>query len=184
MRRGGSRPTSRSCRGCCGRRKRAASGAGRALVSFREDIIAGRSQLRLTTLSLPTHREVVVAAFRISALGAPHLTEPPGSRAFPAACLHSTPPRSNESITDGQRITRVGGLFMSLSGTFVAATNLEGMCGLLQIDCCGEARDCCNAREHVVCGSENAGLHWLTAIRPRSRLRSHSCGPEAGGVGG
>jgi hypothetical protein len=72
---------------------------------------------------------------------------------------------------------------MSLSGTFVAATNLEGMCGLLQIDCCGEARDCCNAREHVVCGSENAGpdgLHWLTAIRPRSRLRSHSCGPEQG----
>jgi hypothetical protein len=40
-----------------------------------------------------THREVVAAAFRISALGAPHSKEPPGSRAFPAACLHSTPPR-------------------------------------------------------------------------------------------
>jgi hypothetical protein len=30
--------------------------------------IAGRSQLRLTTFSLPTHREVVAAASRISAL--------------------------------------------------------------------------------------------------------------------
>jgi hypothetical protein len=55
--------------------------------------IAGRSQLRRATLSLPTHREVVAAAFRISALVAPHSKEPPGSRAFPAACLHSTPPR-------------------------------------------------------------------------------------------
>jgi hypothetical protein len=35
----------------------------------------------------------VAAAFRISALSAPHSKEPPGSRAFPAACLHSTPPR-------------------------------------------------------------------------------------------
>jgi hypothetical protein len=55
-------------------------------------IIAGRSQLRRATLSLPTHREVVAAAFRISALGAP-FKRAPGSRAFPAACLHSTPPR-------------------------------------------------------------------------------------------
>ncbi len=49
--------------------------------------IAGRSQLRLATFSLPTHREVVAAAFRISALGAPYKGAP-GSRAFPAACLH------------------------------------------------------------------------------------------------
>jgi hypothetical protein len=53
----------------------------------------GRSQLRRATLSLPTHREVVAAAFRISALGAPHSKEPSGSRTFPAARLHSTPPR-------------------------------------------------------------------------------------------
>jgi hypothetical protein len=58
--------------------------------------VAGRSQLRLATFSLPTHREVVAAAFRISALGAPE--EAPGSRAFHAACLHSTPPRLRESI--------------------------------------------------------------------------------------
>jgi hypothetical protein len=58
--------------------------------------VAGRSQLRLATFSLPTHREVVAAAFRISALGAPD--EAPGSRAFHAACLHSTPPRLRESI--------------------------------------------------------------------------------------
>src|SRR5260370_30627133 len=31
-------------------------------------LIAGRSPLRLATFSLPTHREVVAAAFRISAL--------------------------------------------------------------------------------------------------------------------
>ena len=43
--------------------------------------------------SLPTHREVVTAALRISALGAPHSKKPPGSRAFRAACLLSTPPR-------------------------------------------------------------------------------------------
>jgi hypothetical protein len=49
--------------------------------------------------SLPTHREVVAAALRISALGAPHSKKPPGSRAFRAACLHSTPPRHpNQSI--------------------------------------------------------------------------------------
>src|SRR5271155_1524763 len=35
-------------------------------------MIAGRSPLRLATFSLPTHREVVAAASRISALGAPH----------------------------------------------------------------------------------------------------------------
>ena len=56
-------------------------------------IIAGRSQLRRATLSLPTHREVVAAAFRISALGAPQLKEPPAPVRFHAACLHSTPPR-------------------------------------------------------------------------------------------
>src|SRR5215471_4048346 len=37
-----------------------------------EGIIAGRSPLRLATLSLPTHREVVAAAFRISALVPPN----------------------------------------------------------------------------------------------------------------
>jgi hypothetical protein len=35
-----------------------------------EGIIAGRSPLRLATLSLPTHREVVAAAFRISGYAA------------------------------------------------------------------------------------------------------------------
>jgi hypothetical protein len=35
-------------------------------------LIAGRSPLRLATLSLPTHREVVAAAFRISALVPPN----------------------------------------------------------------------------------------------------------------
>jgi hypothetical protein len=69
------------------------------------EIIAGRSQLRLATLSLPTHREVVAAAFRISALGTP-IKRAPGSRAFLAACLHSTPPRSNESVTDDQIIAQ------------------------------------------------------------------------------
>jgi hypothetical protein len=49
-------------------------------------------------LSLPTHREVVAAAFRISALVAPHSKEPPGSRAFPAACLHSTPGGGKDSV--------------------------------------------------------------------------------------
>src|SRR5690349_7274966 len=34
-------------------------------------LIAGRSPLRLATFSLPTHREVVAAAFRISALVPP-----------------------------------------------------------------------------------------------------------------
>ena len=68
------------------------------LAVRRHELIAGRSQLRLATLSLPTHREVVAAAFRISALDAP-LKRAPGSRAFRAACLHSTPPRSNDSTT-------------------------------------------------------------------------------------
>jgi hypothetical protein len=35
-------------------------------------LIAGRSPLRLATFSLPTHREVVAAAFRISALVPPN----------------------------------------------------------------------------------------------------------------
>jgi hypothetical protein len=42
-----------------------------------EGIIAGRSPLRLATLSLPTHREVVAAALRISALGAPQFKRAP-----------------------------------------------------------------------------------------------------------
>jgi hypothetical protein len=40
-------------------------------------LIAGRSPLRLATLSLPTHREVVAAALRISALGAPQFKRAP-----------------------------------------------------------------------------------------------------------
>ena len=73
-------------------------------AAYREDDknIAGRSPLRLATFSLPTHREVVAAASRISALGAPHPQEAPGSRASHAACLHSTPPRLRESINTHQ----------------------------------------------------------------------------------
>jgi|ERR1700722_15970969 len=55
--------------------------------------IAGRAPLRLATFSLPTHREVVAAASRIAAFGAPQSPSHPGSRAFHAACLRSTPPR-------------------------------------------------------------------------------------------
>ena len=67
--------------------------------------IAGRSQLRLATFLLPTHREVVAAAFRISALGAP-TQEAPGSRAFHAACLHSTPPRLRINLLPVENYTR------------------------------------------------------------------------------
>ena len=42
-----------------------------------KNLIAGRSPLRLATLSLPTHREVVAAALRISALGAPQFKRAP-----------------------------------------------------------------------------------------------------------
>src|SRR5947208_6265235 len=78
---------------------------GRSAAKRRE-IIAGRSQLRLATFSLPTHREVVAAASRISALGAPHTLEVPGSRAFHAACLHSTPPRYRISNVPTEGYTR------------------------------------------------------------------------------
>jgi hypothetical protein len=43
---------------------------------FMKKVIAGRSPLRLATFSLPTHREVVAAASRISALGAPQPQTP------------------------------------------------------------------------------------------------------------
>jgi hypothetical protein len=66
-------------------------------------IIAGRSQLRRATLSLPTHREVVAAAFRISALGAPHSKEPPAPvRSLLRVCI----PRRRDSITYLRRIAQ------------------------------------------------------------------------------
>jgi hypothetical protein len=52
--------------------RRASSRVSNLAADRRHELIAGRSQLRLATLSLPTHREVVAAAFRISALDAPH----------------------------------------------------------------------------------------------------------------
>jgi hypothetical protein len=56
-------------------------GTHRTVLGQVKVLIAGRSPLRLATLSLPTHREVVAAAFWISACGAPHRGTP-GSRAF------------------------------------------------------------------------------------------------------
>jgi hypothetical protein len=65
-------------------------------------IIAGRSQLRRATLSLPTHREVVAAAFRISALGAPIQKSPPAPvRSLLRVCI----PRRRDS-TYLRRIAR------------------------------------------------------------------------------
>jgi hypothetical protein len=57
--------------------------------------------------SLPTHREVVAAASRISALGAPHtFIRSPRLPCVPAACLHSTPPRYRISNVLAEGYTR------------------------------------------------------------------------------
>ena len=58
-------------------------------------LIAGRSPLRLATFSLPTHREVVAAAFRISALGAP-LQRSPRLPCVPC-CVSAFPRRRDQT---------------------------------------------------------------------------------------
>jgi hypothetical protein len=63
-------------------------------------IIAGRSQLRLATLSLPTHREVVAAAFRISALVAPFQKSPPAPvRSLLRVCIPRRRDQTNQLPT-------------------------------------------------------------------------------------
>jgi hypothetical protein len=56
---------------------RARARGQRRWVSRADKTIAGRSPLRLATFSLPTHREVVAAASRISASGVPYPQDPP-----------------------------------------------------------------------------------------------------------
>src|SRR5215469_14818389 len=68
------------------------------------EMIAGRSPLRLATLSLPTHREVVAAAFRISALVPPDLNEPPAPvRSLLRVCI----PRRRDSIITFEELDKL-----------------------------------------------------------------------------
>ena len=63
-------------------------------------LIAGRSPLRRATLSVPTHREVVAAAFRISALVPPIQKSPPAPvRSLLRVCI---PRRRDSIITFGE----------------------------------------------------------------------------------
>ena len=62
--------------------------------------IAGRSPLRLATFSLPTHREVVAAAFRISALGAPQKKPPAPVRSMLRVCIPRRRDYANQLIAD------------------------------------------------------------------------------------
>jgi hypothetical protein len=104
MRRGGMRRTWQSCRNCCGSSRALGQAPQMRVATVKLGrIIAGRSQLRLATFLLPTHREVVAAAFGFP-LWLPHFKRAPRLPCVPAACLHSPPPRSNESITHDQRI--------------------------------------------------------------------------------
>jgi len=64
-----------------------------------DEMIAGRSQLRLATLSLPTHREVVAAAFRISALVAPIKRAPAPVRAVLRVCIPRRRDQTNQLPT-------------------------------------------------------------------------------------
>ena len=68
--------------------------------------IAGRSPLRLATFSLPTHREVVAAAFRISALGAPQKKPPAPVRSMLRVCI---PRRRDYESTYCRRSLTQGG---------------------------------------------------------------------------
>jgi hypothetical protein len=64
---------------------------------FMKKVIAGRSPLRLATFSLPTHREVVAAASRISALGAPQPQNPPAPvRSMLRVCIPRRRDYSNQ----------------------------------------------------------------------------------------
>ena len=70
--------------------------AGRGMIASRcqksKETTRGPVATPAGHILLPTHREVMAAAYRMSALGIAPRGDSPGSRAL-AACLHSTPPR-------------------------------------------------------------------------------------------
>jgi hypothetical protein len=77
-----------------------------ARMRTNDKVIAGRSPLRLTTFSLPTHREVVAAAFGFPLLGAPSTFRSPRLPCVPCrvSAFHAAAIR--QMINDQQSVAQ------------------------------------------------------------------------------